>query len=1051
MTPARWQNIERLFHEAVALGPAARAAFLAEACGADAALRQAIDSLLAHHEQSESFIESPAFATPGALDDEERESLVGRTIGHYRIIKALGEGGMGEVYLAQDEKLGRKVALKFLPSFYTKDRDRLRRFTQEARAASALNHPNIITIYEVGETNDHQFIATEFIEGETLRERLSRAPMKLGEALDVSIQVANALAAAHAVGIIHRDIKPENIMLRRDEFVKVLDFGLAKLSEAPAAVVDTQAGTKPLIRTDAGTVMGTVNYMSPEQARGLVVDARTDIFSLAVVIYEMVAGRAPFGGATRSDLIVALLERDPPPLARFAPETPAELERLVMKALAKDRDARYQTAKDLLIDLRGLKQKLVVDAEIERTAPPEVTAKGRETKPTDGQVVSTAPGTAAQTAVVDAIQATSSAEYIVSEIKRHKKSAGLTLLTLVIITAAAIFFYHKRAPALTEKDTILLTDFTNTTGDAAFDSTLKQALAVQLEQSPFLNIFPDERVRKTLRLMNRPPDERVTPTLGREICQRQGLKAMLTGSIASLGRNYVISLEAVNAQTDEVLAREQSEAEGKEQVLKTLGETTTRLRQKVGESLASIRKFDVPLTQATTSSLEALRAFSLGDAHRDKAEFTEAISFYKRAVELDPNFASAYQRIGTMYGNIGQSDLGMEFSKKAFALRERATERERFHITSAYYVTATKELDNWIEVLELWRQTYPRDFAPRNNLAYAYIRVGQYEKAIEEASEGIRLNPNAVLLYNTLGGAYRALGRYDEARAIFEQAHARNLDISWIHLNLYLIAFVQGDQAEMQRQLEWSSGKPDESYFLAWQSRTKMFSGLFRQSQETTRRAVESAQGQNLNDWAADITSTSAAWNALVGNCQQARAETTSALALARGRTPPSDAALALALCGDAARAQSLIDELARREPTDTDINAIFIPLIRAAIETGRGNGAQAIQLLQKPRRYEMGQDAEFWPTYVRGQAYLRQGSATEAMTEFQRIIDRRSVSPAHILYPLAYLGLARAAALSGDTAKGRKAYEDFFALWKDADSDIPILIEAKKEYERLQ
>ena len=963
---------------------------------------------------------------------------------------------MGEVYLAQDTKLDRKVALKILPADVAAHQDRMKRFMREAKAASALNHPNIITIHEIDQTDSGHFIATEFIDGETLRQQLNARHTKIAEALDIGVQIASALSAAHAAGIIHRDIKPENIMLRRDGIVKVLDFGLAKLNEnADTGTVDAEAVTKALVQTEPGVVMGTAAYMSPEQARGLVVDARTDIFSLGVVIYETVAGRAPFGGATRSDLIVALLERDPPPLARFAPEAPAELERLVMKALAKDREQRYQTAKDLLIDLKGLKQKLVVDAAIERSAASEEFrvphSGGRlsstESLPPKGGTLN---GAATQT-TVDGSGVTSSAEYIVNEIKRHKKSAGLALATLVIIAAAAIFFYHNRAPALTDKDTILLTDFTNTTGDAVFDGTLKQALAVQLEQSPFLNIFSDERVRETLRLMNRPPDERVTPTLGREICQRQGLKAMLTGSIAPLGSHYVIALDAVNAHTGDVLAREQVEAEGKEQVLKTLGEATTRLREKVGESLVSIQKFDVPLTQATTSSLEALRAFSLGDQHRDKAEIPEAISFYKRAVELDPNFASAYQRIGTMYGNIGQRDLAMEFSKKAFALRERATERERFHITSAYYQAATRELDKGIEALELWRQTYPRDFAPRNNLAVAYVRVGEYEKAIEEASEGLRLNPNHAFLYNNLGSAYMALGRYDEAKATFEQAHARNLDYVWIHWNLYLIAFTQGDQAAMRQQLEWVRGKPNEYGFLSSQSWTQVFAGRFRQSQETVRRAVESAQGQNLNDKAADIRSTFAVGNALVGNCQQARAETANALAIVRGGEPPASAALALALCGESGRAQSLIDDLARRNPTSTDINAIWLPVIRAAIETNRGNQAEAIQLLQKAKRYEMGQDAEFWPTYARGQAYLRQGSATEAMAEFQKIIDRRSVSPTHILYPLAHLGLARAAALAGDTAKSRKAYEDFFALWNDADADIPILIEAKKEYEKLK
>ena len=834
-------------------------------------------------------------------------------------------------------------------------------------------------------------------------------------------------------------------MVREDGIVKVLDFGLAKLTEK--GKTDPEAST--LVRTDEGIVMGTAQYMSPEQARGLKVDARTDIWSLGCVLYEMMAGYPPFTGETATDVILSIIEREPAPLVRYSPEVPTELDWIVKKALRKDREERYQTAKELLTDLKSLKQRLEFEAALERSVQPEASGKAAVSGPLAAGTVS---HPTPQTERVEAAQPTSSAEYIVTEIKRHKRGAIITLATVALVAVAVFLFYSNRAPALTERDTILLADFVNTTGDAVFDSTLKQALAIQLEQTPFLNIFPEQRVRETLRLMNRSPDERVTREVAREICERQGIKAMLLGSISSLGSHYVITLEAADARTGDTLAREQVEAGSKEQVLRVLGEAATRLRVKLGESLASIQRFDAPLEQATTSSLEALRAYSLGIAQGSRGNFLEAIPFNKRAVELDPNFALAHRFLAVTYSNMGiEPDLARQHMTRAFELRDRVTEREKLLITSTYHMIVTEDFDKRIETLEIFRQTYPRDVPARNLLAFAYILTGEYERAIQEASEGVRINPDVAVLYSNLGWAFRALGRYDEAKAVFEQAHARNLDYFMIHWNLYLIAFAEGDQAAMQRQREWMSGKPLEHLFLSFgHSPTEMFAGRFRQAQEITRRAIQSAQSRNLSEEAAETAALAASWQALAGNCQEAKAETANALALARGGAPPAGAPLALALCGEAARAQSLLDELARRKPTSTEINNIWLPVVRAAIETNRGNPAQAIQFLQVTRRYEMGQIAEFWPIYIRGQAYLRQGSATEAMAEFQRVIDRRSVSPAHILYPLSHLGLARAAALAGETAKARSAYQDFFALWREADPDLPILQQARREYESL-
>lgn len=1049
MNPERWKQIDELVQGALDRSAEERTAFIEEACSGDDLLRREVESVLAYRQGAPDFLESPAVEQAAELiTDSQTHSLEGKTFSHYTLTRKIGAGGMGEVYLAEDTRLRRKVAIKFLPPESVADPQAKKRLIREAQAAAALDHPNVCAIHEVGEEGGRSFIVMQYIEGETLAERLKRKPLDIGESLGIAVEIADGIAEAHSGGIIHRDIKPQNIVINARGQVKVLDFGLAKIGR-DRSMIESQAETESLL-TAPDVRMGTVPYMSPEQVRGDALDARSDIFSLAVVIYEMLSGQRPFAAENAAETCSEILSRKQAPLARFCRDLPAELERIVDKALNKDREERYQTTRDLLIDLRSLRKKLALEADATSRGGP-----GAASTPTAAPVA-TSEDSAATAATVTTTQETEGER---ARGGRHRWLA-IAAVAILAVGVAAYFALFNRAAALTDKDTILIADFVNTTGDAVFDDTLKQALAVQLGQSPFLNIFPEQRVRETLRYMARSPDERVTKEIAREICQREGIKALLTGSIASLGSHYVITLETLNSQTGDALAREQVEAESKERVISKLGEAATKLREKLGESLASIRRFDTPLAQATTSSLEALKAYTSHREHDHKGNLAEAILFAKRAVELDPDFAMAYAALAlAYYNNNGPPVVSEQYAAKAFELRERVTERERFFITSMYHDFVTKDFDKRFEITDLWRETYPRDPTVRFNQANLYARVGQYEKAVEQASEAMRLNPNRHHAYFYLGWVYRALGRYDEAKATIEQARARNLDSLVIHMNAYLIAFAEGDQAEMRRQLEWASGKPSEFEFLDLQSWTEMFAGRYRQSQETARRALESAQSQDLKAIAADIISTSAIWDALVGNCQRAGAETAKALATAPGAEPPSPrivgpcggTSLASALCGDVARAQSIIDDLARRNPTSTVINGIWGPVIRAAIEIGRGNQAEAIRLLQKAKRYEMGQEAGFWPTYMRGQAYLGQGSAAEAIAEFQKVIDRRGVSPADPLYPLSYLGLARAAASAGDTDRSRNAYQDFFALWRDADSDIPILVEARKEYEKLQ
>ncbi|HLO01337.1 MAG TPA: protein kinase, partial [Pyrinomonadaceae bacterium] len=653
MADHNWQKVREIFDAALRRRPEERRRFVDEACGEDKTLLAEVESLLSSLGSADSFMETPAVAEVAHMIEGETKKLkTGKCFGHYEIINQIGFGGMGEVYLARDKKLDRTVAIKILNEEFSQDESNLQRFVSEAKAASALNHPNILTIYEFGEAEDARFIVSEYIEGKTLREIIRESRLRLPEILDISIQITGALSAAHKAHLVHRDIKPENIMIRPDGYVKVLDFGLAKLIEQKnKSILSLEEPTVRKNLTAKGVIVGTVNYMSPEQAKGEWVDGRTDIFSLGGLIYEMLAGKPPFEGGNAIETIGSILNKEPAPLSRQTPEVPHEVERIINKTLRKDREERYQTAKDLLVDLKAVRQDLEFQNKLERTAAP--VRKEAKTEVFNATTSDIAPHPA------------SSAEYVVNSIKHHKRVAVLVLIPL-IIGSIALFLFLNRHPVLTEKDTILLTDFVNTTGDAVFDLTLKQALAVQLGQTPFLNIYPDDRIQETLRLMNRKPDERITKDIAREICERNGIKAMLLGSIASLGNNYVITLEALNPRTGEALAREQIEAAGKEQVLGKLGDAATKLREKLGESLQTIEKFDASVEQATTSSLEALKAFSLGQQLQMAGKTNESIPFHKRAIELDPNFASAYKNLGEAYFFTAQRDRAAEPFTKAF-------------------------------------------------------------------------------------------------------------------------------------------------------------------------------------------------------------------------------------------------------------------------------------------------------------------------------------------------------------------------------------------------
>ena len=966
----------------------------------------------------------------------------GTKLGRYEIRSHISAGGTGQVYLAQDtSESGRTVAIKLLPAEVAADPKWLRRFIREARTVSALNHPNVLTIYEFGQEDSTRFIAMEYVEGVTLHEYLNGKQLNLHEVLDIGMQIAAALNAAHEAHVVHRDIKPANIMVRRrDDIVKILDFGLAKpVQTDPTSSV---TGDSAAAHTDPGMVMGTVTYMSPEQLRALKsLDYRTDIWSLGVVLYEMVTGRVPFDGKDLSQQMLAIREEPHPTLSRFVEYVPERLEQIVDKALAKNPDDRYQTANDLLNDLQTLKRKLELDAENDRTAVFDRTVvDDKHLAETITGFKSTVPNT----------PSVSSGEYTVTQVKHHNRAtiAVLGILLLAGVLTTLWYLKNRRATLLTDKDTILLTEFDNKTGEDVFDGTLRQGLAVQLQQSPFLDIFPDQRIRATLQLMSLSPDEHVTRNRALEICQRQGLKAYIAGAIVKFDRNYSITLEALKGQTGDQVALVQVEAEGKDQVLKALSRAASELREKLGESLSSIQKFDAKL-EVTTSSLEALKEYASGRGEQDRGQFFKAMEFYKRATEKDPNFAVAWLGLGIQYSNTSQPGLAAECLSKAFVLSNRVSADERARITYFYYQIVTGELDKAIEAQETYVRSYPREARGPGNLGNLYAITGQFEKAVAATSEAQRLNPNTAIWPGNLAEALLALNRFAEAREVCQRALAQKLDSTSIRERLYSAAFVTGDSQALQEQLAWASGRPDEYRAVNWQTQSASYGGEWRKSEEHLRRATELALRAEAREVVASYTAEHAVRAAWSGHSARAVSLAESALKLERNRTVLTSGAMALALVGEATASQSLIEELEQKYPKDTKVNQLWIPEIKAALELRKGNAQDALDLLEPAARFEPA--AIFWLQTLRCMAYLKLRKGAEAARDAQKILDHRGEATLSLLWPLAHLSLARALEMQGDSTQARKAYESFFALWKDADVDVPILVEAKKRYEKLK
>lgn len=944
-------------------------------------------------------------------------------VSHYRLLDCLGEGGMGVVYRAEDLRLGREVAIKLLRNTGTMPSDWMARFEREARLASSLQHPHICTIHELGEHEGQPFIAMERLEGRTVRQLIESGPLPVQRVLNFARQIAEALDAAHRRGIIHRDIKPANLFVTYGDHLKILDFGLAKTTTAEpptqTAVPAVTSATMPAPRvppdlTATGIAVGTAAYMSPEQAYGHPLDARSDLFSLGSVLYEMVTGRRAFGGDDIALISMRIVNGILLPPRSIDPNIPPNVEAIILKLMATDPNARYQSAADLLVDIRAALQQFDRQSGV----------------------------------------ASGSGPVVVRRSSRIAWAAG-AVVVLGVLAIMAKYTWLAPKPALTDRDTILIGAFENTTGDTVFDQTLLTALQASLEQSPFLDIVPASRVSEILVSMSRPPDEKLTKDVSREVCQRLGLKAMIEGSIAPLGSNYVLRLDAIDCNSGDSIAREQAEASNQSDVLRQLGWLASRMRTTLGESLKSIQDFDVPIEQATTPSLTALKAYALGLEERRRGRELESIAFFNQAIELDHEFASAYATLSTVYGSLGEWHTSEEYARLAYVLQRRVSERERLFITYQYHDRVTGNQEKAASTLELWKSAYPRESRPVNALALIHHRMGRHERAVEEAQEALRRTPDHPFPMSNLAIAYRSLGRYQEAQKIGNEAVAKGIATVPTRRTLYQLGVLLKD-GSAARHLEWAKDRSREFDLISAQAQVAAYEGRLREAGELYRRAIDMALARGLKGTASGYAAQLAWTEALYQSPRAALTAVRRALTLAGegadgpGTLPRFRSPAALALTGAVNEAIPIVAAAEHRYPEATFVRTILGPVTRAAAALSAGKPDDAVAALEPAAQTELGTMASLVPPYLRGEAFLQKGAHADAIREFQKLIDHRGVDPFAPMIPLAHLGIARAHAAAGDIAASRQAYETLFAIWKDADAGFAPLAEARAEHARL-
>jgi eukaryotic-like serine/threonine-protein kinase len=1007
----RWKQLDSLLQSVLERPLEERDAFLRHACADDQPLERRVRVLLSAEPGAKHFLERPAIEVAAlSLASEQNgnvpehaDSLIGQTLSHYRIVEKLGGGGMGVVYKAEDIRLNRFVAVKFLTDELARDREALSRFQREARTASALNHPNICTIHDVGEQDGHSFITMEYLEGSTLKESIAgHSGLEMERLLTLGIEIADALDAAHSAGIIHRDIKPANIFISPRGHAKILDFGLARMGSLVEHAADSPRLSSAA--TQGGMVLGTAAYMAPEQARGEVVDHRADLWALGFVLYEMATGTRPMAGV------------------RLRVEQSPDLERIIAKCLEADRELRYQHASDIRTDLQRLKRD-------------------------PGSVLVTSGVTAALTTA------------IVTRLKMLLPAAAVLTLSV------AGYVYLHRAPTLTEKDTIVVADFENRTGDPLFDDTLRQGLSVQFQQSPFLSLISDRRVQQTLALMGQAKDAPLTAEIAQQVCERTASAAVLEGSIASLGSQYVLGLRAKNCNTGSILDQEQIQAARREDVLNSLSEIVRKLRTRLGESLATVEKHSTPLADATTSSLEALKAYSTGMKVNLSSGSAAAIPFFRRAVEIDPNFALAYAHLGLKYSAVGESVRSAESTTKGWLLRDRVSDREKFFIDFTYNRQVTGNLEKAYQTLELWLQTYPRGDEPPSPQdllgGLSTHGTGRFERAIEASQKKIAAEPNFVYGYDNLASSYFFLDRFEEAESLLQRATERKLEAPSLLMIRYNIAVLKGEKDQMDRIVALAKGKHGAEHPVAnVETLALARSGRLQAARRSSSRAVDLALQEGEREAAASYQAARAVWEAVCGNAAEANRNAMAALELSHGRDVEYAAGLALALSGDFSRSQPLADDLEKRFPEDTFARFTYVPVLRALSALEHGKPTDSVERLQIALPYELAVNglnfSHFYlgglhSGYVRGEALVAAHRYGEAVAEFQKILDHRGIVGADPIGVLAHLQLGRTFALAGDQVKAKLEYGDFLTLWKDADSDIPILVQAKAEYARLQ